>query len=120
MTPAARRVTPDAVAGVIASVVRDNRGAPPEVIGRLAVQELRSLGWHISPVPVFTDDELDGLSDEELAELFPDPPEPVSLAGYARPATRAPAEIGPYRHLVELPPIDTYEPATHDAPGGSL
>ncbi|MFE2747345.1 hypothetical protein ACFXKX_23955 [Streptomyces scopuliridis] len=57
---------------------------------------------------------LDGMSDDELAELFDldDGDEPLLLlAGYGRPATSAPHAVDPYRGLDTLPAIDDYRPS---------
>ncbi|SDL33575.1 hypothetical protein [Streptomyces indicus] len=54
------------------------------------------------------DDELDALaemSDDDLAELYEDPGPDNPLAGYARPATRSPHEIDPYRAVDDLRPL---------------
>ncbi|EST22800.1 hypothetical protein [Streptomyces niveus] len=57
---------------------------------------------------------LDGMSDDELAELFDqhDADEPLLLlAGYGRPANAAPHPVDPYRGLDTLPAIDDYRPS---------
>lgn len=54
------------------------------------------------------EDDLDALaemSDDELAELYEDPGPDNPLAGYARPASRAPREIDPYRAVNDLRPL---------------
>lgn len=63
-------------------------------------------------------DDLHALTDEQLTELFDDaldePYEPAgqrsSLVGYARPATRDPRGIDPFRPLVGGPAVDDYRP----------
>ncbi|MFF3643422.1 hypothetical protein [Streptomyces sp. NPDC002564] len=42
---------PDAVTAVIAAVMTRHPAASPEVLARLVVAELRTLGWHITPKP---------------------------------------------------------------------
>lgn len=60
------------------------------------------------------DDELaalDGMTDDELAELFDrehTDVEVLLLAGYGRPATRTPQPLVLYRGLDTLPAIDNY------------
>ncbi|AQW55262.1 hypothetical protein ACIQPP_05430 [Streptomyces violaceusniger] len=71
-------------------------------------------------VPEFEQLALEGLTDEQLVELLEDlygplpEAEPELLLGYARPATRRPADIDPLRPIVDVPPIDTYDPAATD------
>lgn len=50
-------------------------------------------------------DVLADMSDEDLAELFEDPGPDDPLAGYARPATRAPYEVAPYGAVDDLRPL---------------
>ncbi|MFF1498680.1 hypothetical protein ACFVZR_02080 [Streptomyces sp. NPDC058316] len=60
---------------------------------------------------------LDDMSDDELAELFDqDDDEPVLLlAGYGRPANRAPRPVDPRRRLDTLPAIDDYRPTANQS-----
>ncbi|MBQ1122609.1 hypothetical protein [Streptomyces sp. B15] len=56
---------------------------------------------------------LDGLSDEELAELLDEEPvmPEMPLLGYARPATRGRLLRGDYvRPIVDGPAVDDYRP----------
>lgn len=59
-------------------------------------------------------DDLDELTDEQIAALFDREHTPVELmllAGYARPATAAPRQLDLYRGLETLPALDDYRPA---------
>lgn len=64
------------------------------------------------------EDDLDAfaeLSDEDLAELFEDAPDPdtepgLLLLGCARPATRRPTWVDPQRTVDVVLPIDDYTP----------
>ncbi|MFF9714798.1 hypothetical protein ACF1DW_04270 [Streptomyces sp. NPDC014603] len=49
MTPT--QAVPDAVAPILAAVMQQHPAASPETLARLAVAELRALGWHITPGP---------------------------------------------------------------------
>ena len=49
MTP--KQAVPDAVAPILAAVMQQHPAASPETLTRLAVAELRALGWHITPGP---------------------------------------------------------------------
>jgi hypothetical protein len=42
---------PDAVRAIIAAVMAEHPGASPDILSRLVVAELRSLGWHITAQP---------------------------------------------------------------------
>lgn len=60
------------------------------------------------------EDDLDELTDEQIAALFDREHTPVELmllAGYARPATAAPRQIDLHRGLYTLPALDDYRPA---------
>ncbi|MFJ8855265.1 hypothetical protein [Streptomyces sp. NPDC102437] len=70
--------------------------------------------------PADLDEEtLDDMSDDELAELFDqddDDPEPLLLlAGYGRPANRAPHPLDPRRGLDTLRAIDDYRPTPNQS-----
>lgn len=56
--------------------------------------------------------DLDALVDEDDGE-FPDylGDLPMWLIGCGRPATRGPRPMNPFRTVVELPPLDAYQPA---------
>jgi hypothetical protein len=41
-------VIPDAIAPILAAVMQEHPAAGPARLARLAVAELRSLGWHIT------------------------------------------------------------------------
>jgi len=41
-------VIPDAIAPILAAVMQEHPTADPDRLARLAVAELRSLGWHIT------------------------------------------------------------------------
>ena len=51
MTPTATAAIPDAIAPILAAVMQQHPAASPDVLARLAVAELRTLGWHITPGP---------------------------------------------------------------------
>ncbi|MFD3517738.1 hypothetical protein [Streptomyces sp. NPDC058657] len=60
-------------------------------------------------------DDLDRMTDDELAAYFEDDtddPEVLLLAGCGRPATRTPRPVDVYRAVDELPGIETYRPTT--------
>ncbi|MFJ9468351.1 hypothetical protein [Streptomyces caniferus] len=80
---------------------------------------MTAFGYDPDELDEDTLDALADLSDDELAELFDDQdgaePELMLLAGYGRPANRRPPAIDPHRRLVELPPIDTFEPSTRSS-----
>ncbi|MFH9977917.1 hypothetical protein ACH4ND_01390 [Streptomyces sp. NPDC017179] len=48
MPAAAVHAVPDAIAPVLAAVMQQHPAASPDVLARLVVHELRTLGWHIT------------------------------------------------------------------------
>lgn len=54
------------------------------------------------------EDDLDAIA-EYLGDL------PTWLIDCGRPATRAPSRMNPFRDLVELPPLDDYQPVREAA-----
>ncbi|RPK76377.1 hypothetical protein EES45_23075 [Streptomyces sp. ADI97-07] len=57
------------------------------------------------------ENDLNNLTDEQIAELFDREHTPVELmllAGYARPATAAPRQIDLHRRIDDLPALDDY------------
>jgi len=64
------------------------------------------------------EDDLDELTDEQIAELFDreyTPVELMLLAGYARPSTAAPRQIDLHRRIDDLPALDDYRPTRSEA-----
>ncbi|MFF1756159.1 hypothetical protein [Streptomyces sp. NPDC058266] len=51
------------------------------------------------------EDDLEALAEMSDDELYEDPGPDNPLAGYARPASRAPHEIDPYRAVDDLRPL---------------